>query len=271
MSVATVRFWFISLLIAVLPASLDASWFSDLTGVNIDIAAGRFQIGRPDLGALQRLPNIQDVISGLNPAGAALAFAVRQAKAQALNGAQPIPPNIYQQLRPFYPPGFLESVRFNVFTRSNVNLANATMMLNSDVGAVTLEDVVVFRLDLDAQMNRLLWAHELTHVMQYRSMGVENFSNVYSTNAWVLENQATDSANRIVNTIQGTQFSMQDFAYFRMGVNFFYGDSGRNLYPISPQTRQVLGPAVARAVMQSGQWLYVDDRNNNVIPMERIQ
>src|SRR4051812_32315593 len=98
------------LLMATLPVPSSASGFSDLTGVNIDLAAGKFQIGKPDLGALQRLPNIQDVINGLNPAGGALAFAVRQAKTQAINGSLPIPPNIYQQLRPYYPPGFLESV-----------------------------------------------------------------------------------------------------------------------------------------------------------------
>src|SRR5690606_37525796 len=68
-------------------------------------------------------------------------------------------------------------------------------------GAVTLVDTIVFSSRYGAS-RRFLWAHELTHVMQYRELGIEDFARVYVTNPQLLERQAWDNARRIVIAIQ---------------------------------------------------------------------
>jgi len=40
-----------------------------------------------------------------------------------------------------------------------------------DASAITLDDVVMFRNESDAQNNPVLWAHELAHVMQHEWWG----------------------------------------------------------------------------------------------------
>ena len=156
-----------------------ASWLSDLTNQNIDLAGGTIQLAPPNpaatVQAIQRLPQVsqrllQDVANLANPAGSALAFAIRQAKAQASYGAQPIPPNIMGALQGYFPAEVLQSVRYNTFDNARIALDSAVMMLNNDVAAITLEDVIVFRNGYEAQ-NIGTWAHELTHVLQYRSRG----------------------------------------------------------------------------------------------------
>jgi len=143
---------------------LRGSWLSDFTGINIDIPAGKVQIGTPQPirgiqqlpGELSRLP--QNLANLANPAGGALALALRQAKAQASFGAQPLPPYIRQVLQPYFPADILNSVRFNTFDQARIALDSAVMMLNNDVAAITLEDITVFRSTQDAQTNYLLWA-----------------------------------------------------------------------------------------------------------------
>jgi hypothetical protein len=240
----------------------QASWFSDLTGVNIDPWHGQFQIGIPQPGrAIQQLPDQirqlpQTIANLFNPGGLALAAAVRQAEGQAEIGAQPIPPSVYQQLLPFFTPDFLQSVHYNTFDRARITLDTAVLMLNNDIVAITLNDVVVFRNENDAQ-NVITWAHELTHVQQYRYMGIDTFANTYSTNAWILENQAIDQQSRVAQAIWGNQ-PTQQFAYFNVNGHYLYGDAAYNLYPADPSTGQLLGPANGHIFFQNGQYWAVD-------------
>lgn len=246
----------------------DASTVSDLTGCNIDIFAGKFDCpGRPDpVGVIQRLPQTiqnlpQDIANLGNPAGLAMAAAIRQAESQANYGARPIPAAVYQQLVGFFDPNFLQGVRYNTFDSTRITLDSAVMLFNNDIAAVTLNDVVVFRNEDDAQ-NAFLWAHELTHVLQYRNLGIDTFANMYTTNAWVLENQAKDVAARFAQmsaAAQG-QAQQQQFAYFNVTGQFLCGDAYGNLYPADPNTGQVLGPANGRVFFQNGQYWAVDLR-----------
>jgi hypothetical protein len=240
-----------------------ASWFSDLTGVNIDPWQGQFQIGPPQPGqALQRLPDViqrlpQDVANLANPLGLALAASVREGEAQASYGARPIPPAIFQQLQGFFDPAFLVGVRYNTFDSASINLQTAVMLLNNDVAAITLNSVIVFRSDADAQ-NPVLWAHELTHVIQYRTMGIDTFANVYTTNAWILENQAIDNQNRFAQLSaqgQGGPFQNQQVEYFLIMGRCYYGDANQVLYPADPGTGQVIGQAEGRIFFQNGQYI----------------
>jgi hypothetical protein len=238
-----------------------ASWFSDLTGVNIDPWHGQFQIGWPQPGrAIQQLPGeiqrLPQTIGNLfNPVGLAFAASIRQAEGQASWGARPIPANVYQQLQAYYAPEFLQSVRYNTFNTTRISLDSAVMALNNDVAAITVNNIVVFRNEYDAQ-DPVLWAHELTHVIQYRNMGIDTFANVYTTNAWILENQAIDVQDRTRLALTGG--SQQQLAYFNVNGYYYVGDGNGILYPVNPNTLQVLGSASGHVVFQNGQYFAVD-------------
>jgi hypothetical protein len=241
----------------------QASWLSDALGVNIDPWAGKFQIGMPQRGrAIQQLPGViqrlpQDAANLLNPMGLALAASVRQAEAQASYGARPIPFDVYQQLQPFFPPDVLQSVRFNTFDSTRITLDSAVMLLNNDVAAITLNSIVVFRGENEAQ-NSVVWAHELTHVLQYRARGIDTFANTYTTNAWILENEAKDAETRIDLMLSGNLQAAQQFAYFFVTGQYLYGDAIGNLYPADPRNGIVVGPPNGRVYFQSGQYWAVD-------------
>ncbi|MBI3476590.1 MAG: DUF4157 domain-containing protein [Acidobacteria bacterium] len=242
-----------------------ASDLSDALGINIDPSAGKFEVGPPNPGpVIQRLPQIiqrlpQDIANLGNPAGLALAAAVRHAEAQASYGARPIPPAVYQQLQGYFAPNFLQGVRYNTFDNARISLDSAVMMLNNDVAAITLNNIVVFRNENEAQ-NAYTWAHELTHVLQYQNLGIDAFANMYTTNAWVLENQAKDNAARFGQVQAGAQGQQQQqqFAYFNVTGQFLYGDANGNLYPANPNNGQVVGPANGRVVFQNGQYWAID-------------
>jgi hypothetical protein len=262
------------LLWTLLPIQANASWLSDALGVNADPWAGKFEIGTPQpIQAVQQLPGViqrlpQDAGNLFNPAGLALAAAVRQAKAQASFGARPVPPNVYQSLSPYFPPGMLTGVRYNTFDRTRITLDSAVMLLNNDVAAITLDDVIVFRNESEAQ-NLSTWAHELTHVLQYRARGIDTFANTYTTNAWVLENEAKDAQARIGFAISGNLAAARQFAYFNVTGQILYGDAVGNLYPVDPRTGVVIGPSNGRVYFQNGMYWAVD-MSGRTFPAMRV-
>jgi tetratricopeptide (TPR) repeat protein len=216
--------------------SAQASWLSKITGIDINIPAGTISFSAPQPGAipdmLKNLPT--DLLEGLNPYGQKLAFLIREAQAQALNGAQPIPPYIRGKLLNFFPAYILDKARWNVYDASRVTLDS--LILGSDcsdlhlpfnidckMGAITLDHTIVFRGANQAQFNYVAWAHELVHVSQYDSLGVEGFAFIYaSPGAYSLEKQAYDwqatvaqapptQAYYIVAPGQPMQFTAQAF------------------------------------------------------------
>lgn len=120
-------------------------------------------------------------------ASSSLAFALRQARDDATAlGSQPIPLHIRAQLEPWYDFAVLDAARYRVGNEQQVNAANA-LLQNPDVNAVTLIDTIIFRNAADAEDNVALWAHELQHVLQYQTLGVEEFARRYTRNYDELE------------------------------------------------------------------------------------
>ena len=76
-----------------------------------------------------------------------------------------------------------------------------TAWYRSHGGAVTLEDTIIYSTPYAAS-RRFLWAHELTHAMQYDELGLANFARIYVTNPQLLEEQAWENARRIERAIQ---------------------------------------------------------------------
>jgi hypothetical protein len=198
-----------AVLVAALPlvllsTSAQASWLSKITGVHINPSKGEFRVEAPDPGAipemLQNLPKDAAQFF-LNPAGAYLAEAIRISRNTHWNSAQPLPNEVRNALAPYFPANLLNGARYRVKSGA-ISLPAAINLINKG-NAVTLDDLIVFDSAGDTQ-NLELWAHELTHVVQYKNMGVESFANVYSaTGGQGLEQQARENAATIIRAING--------------------------------------------------------------------
>jgi hypothetical protein len=80
--------------------------------------------------------------------------------------------------------------------RTLFDKAETVLLGTGVVQAVTVGDVIFFR-DPRRAEDALLWAHELTHVEQYRRLGVEAFATRYLQQAWVLEQEAIAKAKTV--------------------------------------------------------------------------
>ena len=122
-------------------------------------------------------------------AGRALGEAIRHSRNAAIGQTQPIPANIRERLRDFFSDDVLNRARYKVGDSGVASVARNTLF-NPNVGAITLDDVIVFRSDADARENHSLWAHELRHVAQYLEWGVNSFAVQYVKDAGRVENEA---------------------------------------------------------------------------------
>jgi hypothetical protein len=134
-------------------------------------------------------------------AGAALEQALIASRNTAVGTSQPIPPEIRAALQGFIDDDVLNRVRFKVGDNGLLNVANLTLTYGDSftggagVAAVTLIDVIVFHNESDANSYPGLWAHELTHVKQFRDWGTHDFAIRYARNSSGVENEAIGVAN----------------------------------------------------------------------------
>jgi tetratricopeptide (TPR) repeat protein len=241
-----------TIFLLLLAQTAQASDLSKITGIDINVPAGTisFSTPRPDAipDMIKNLPT--DILELMNPYGLELAFAIRQAQAQARNGAQPIPANMRQQLLPFFPAYILDKVRWTVYDASRITLdslilgsdcsdLNLPFNIDCKMGAITLDNIVVFRGAAGAQ-HRVSWAHELVHVSQYDSMGIDGFAFVYaSPGAYSLEKQAYDWQAVVGNTPQ-----------VAVGVQAYWTMTPGPRTPLAPNAF----PAVASRYLSDPAW-----------------
>ncbi|APC19453.1 hypothetical protein BLL42_27345 (plasmid) [Pseudomonas frederiksbergensis] len=141
----------------------------------------------------------QDVSNALNElqanllTGPVLEQAIQSSRDTAINGSMPIPPQIRRNLTGYASEESMNQVRYKVGDNGFVNLARL-LEQGGAAAAVTLIDVVVFRGESDAE-DEALWAHELTHVDQYRNWGVRSFAVHYARNANSVEDEAYAKGN----------------------------------------------------------------------------
>jgi len=109
-------------------------------------------------------------------------------------GARPVSAGVARQLSGWFPPELMQAVRWSV-GGNQLSLPGLALQYG-DATAITLIDVVLFRREADAQQDAKLWAHELTHVGQYRRWGVEGFAARYVADSGALEREASDNADR---------------------------------------------------------------------------
>lgn len=125
--------------------------------------------------------------------GLALEEWIRDSHGTAQNGAQPIPDIIRLQLTGYASEDSMNRVRYKVGDNGFINLAGV-LEKGGLARAVTLVDVIVFHSQEDVA-DPALWAHELTHVDQYRDWGVRDFAIRYARNYNGVEDPAYAKQN----------------------------------------------------------------------------
>jgi hypothetical protein len=134
--------------------------------------------------------------------GAALAHTIRLSRNQArAERTLPIPDDIREQLEPHFTSIDFDQVRWKPATGS-MNLGTILTTWYLTEGAVVLEDVIVFS-SVRGTRDVRLWAHELTHVVQYQELGVDRFARTYVLGYAGLEQQAEDNALRVMAKLAG--------------------------------------------------------------------
>ena len=127
-----------------------------------------------------------------------LADLIQSARETAIaNGVKPVPPQIHRALLGFFPDAVLRKVRYVSGHADGITIPGLAMTYGH-IDAVTLADVIVFHDDHAARIDSKLWAHELTHVMQYERWGIESFAKRYLQDHDAVEREARDNADRYV-------------------------------------------------------------------------
>jgi hypothetical protein len=125
-----------------------------------------------------------------------LAHLMEAARAQAIaEGVRPVPPRISRGLLGYFPATILRQARYATGHTEGLSLP-ALAFTYGDAAAMTLGDVILFRDERAAQTDLKLWAHELTHVMQYQRWGIEGFAAHYIEDSAAVEQEARDNATR---------------------------------------------------------------------------
>lgn len=238
--------------LALLASAAQASWLSEITGIDVDLNRGTVSVKPPNPGAIpqmiQNLPkDVGQVL--LNPAAPVLASAIRFSRGQALNrGVQGIPDNIRRELAAYFPPQILDKVRWT--TADGVSIDGMLKNWFNQEGAVTLDEVIVFS-SASLTSSVELWAHELTHVLQYSQLGVETFAFQYSYNFNGMEAQARQNASRVMASINAT----------RSGGNQTWGYEGRPVGSGNRITWDQVNVAAKQAINPS-QCIWINNQTN---------
>lgn len=257
-----------------LVSPVSGSWVSDILGIDVNIPRGTIHFGRPNPAAIpQMLQNLPKDVGQffLNPAGGALAFAIRQAKEQYRYGCQPMPTSIREVLAKFYPPELMSGVCYALYDPRRVGLNSMLMADFNKVSAVTLEDVIVFRNargDYSAS-DPTLWAHELMHVVQYRRLGLETFAHLYTYRFQDIEGEASNMESFVRSQLQN---SVQPRFWQTTRDWNLGGTLDAQVY--ATQARQTINPLQcsgwSRSIAPNGQPTLVEI-NNCPIPIRILQ
>ncbi|MBI3247422.1 MAG: DUF4157 domain-containing protein [Deltaproteobacteria bacterium] len=110
-------------------------------------------------------------------------------------GVQPIPSEIRSNLAGFISDQILDAARYRVRGGGDLTL-QVNAIRYGEASAITLDYVIIFKEINDALYNPTLWAHELTHVGQYQSWGIRDFSIRYLRSYQSVESEAYEAETR---------------------------------------------------------------------------
>ena len=141
---------------------------------------------------------------GTVAASTALAQTIRFSRGQSVRGrTYPLSDEMKALYAPYFPKATLDRVRWTLADR-RLSLGSLLAGWYYREGAVTLDDVIVFS-NMAAATHRGLVAHELTHVVQYEQLGLDDFARLYTINWQLIEEQARRNAGRITADIERRQ------------------------------------------------------------------
>lgn len=131
-----------------------------------------------------------------------LAAAIREGRERFNGQAVPLPDDVKAGLAGFYEAGVLERARYAVGTME-ITLPNGigqVQKFGDKDFAVTADDIIVFNVAPPAfKDDPWWWGHEVTHVEQYKQMGVEEFARRYVFSAGAdLENPANRRGDQVL-------------------------------------------------------------------------
>jgi Ricin-type beta-trefoil lectin domain/Domain of unknown function (DUF4157) len=136
--------------------------------------------------------------------GLPFAMAISDGRNSALrHGVRKMPANVRAAMAPYFSDSLMNSVRF----ANNSGLFEGILQgiaLKYSAHAITLVNVIVFRNDRpeNSPGSKELWAHEMFHVGQYKSMGLSEFSAAYTlrpTTNGNIERPAYDFGRHYIN------------------------------------------------------------------------
>lgn len=132
--------------------------------------------------------------------GMPIALAIADGRNTALKlGVYRIPEEIKAQLSMYFDQSLLNSVRYTV----NDNLINnglpQAVALNTQAGAITLINVIIFK-NTGGSTNVDLWAHEMFHVRQYKELGLAKFAATLAITGVRGENSAIEKPAYLYDT-----------------------------------------------------------------------
>ena len=121
---------------------------------------------------------------------------IDNARQQAIaDGVRPVPPVVYRSLLGYFPSALLQKSRYSIGFHGPLILP-ALGFSYGDATAVTVGDVVLFKNERVAETDLKVWAHQLTHVMQYQRWGIEEFADRYVRDTDAVEQEAIENADR---------------------------------------------------------------------------
>ena len=193
-----------ALLIVINPAS-GGGLFGDI--VNQVVPGAGTALDDINRGIKDAVPGYKQIEEGasktvnealVQAAAPALQELIARSRDDALNqGVQPIPPDIRQNLSGYIPENILNAARYRVGGGGDLTL-QVNAIRYGEAAAITLDYVIVFKEQNDALYNPVLWAHELTHVIQYQRWGLKDFSIRYVRSSDSVEKEAYDSEPRYI-------------------------------------------------------------------------
>ena len=134
----------------------------------------------------------------LDYAAGTLGGLIDDTRQQAIaDGVRPIPAGIYRALLGYFPSALLRTCRFSA-VGSHALAMPALAFSYGDATAITVGDVILFKNERVAENDLKVWAHELTHVMQYQRWGIDGFAQHYVRDSNAVEQEAIDNAKRFV-------------------------------------------------------------------------
>jgi Domain of unknown function (DUF4157) len=173
----------------------DNGFFGQI--VQVTTEAGKlYSLAIVPPGAVEAGQAVLNAINDLQAntlSGPILEAAILASQSTASQGAMPIPADVRRRLSGYVSEDALNSARFKIGDNGFANVAHLIEQ-GGQADAVTLVDVIVFRGPTEAK-NIVTWAHELSHVEQYRQWGVRDFAVSYTKNWHNVEEPAYSKAN----------------------------------------------------------------------------